>query len=58
LTGAKDYAVDLIGRENRIVIVSGIGDNPLEGGLASELFNGRAGKRMAEERFGKEKDKG
>ena len=56
LTGAKNYAVNLVGREDSAIVVSGVGDYPLEVRFAGELFNGGAREGMAEERFGEEED--
>ncbi len=51
LAGAENHTVDLVGGENGIVFVSGVGDDPLEVRLAGEVFNGGACERMAEEGF-------
>lgn len=40
LTGAEDYAVDLVVGEDGFVVVGGVRDDPLEVGLASEVFDG------------------
>lgn len=56
LAGAQNHAVDLVVGEDGIVIVSGVGDNPLEVGLAGEVFDRGACERVAEEGFGEEKD--
>lgn len=56
LAGAEDYAVDLVVGEDGFVIVGGIGDDPLEVGVASEVFDGGASEGVAQERFGEEED--
>ena len=49
LAGAEDYAVDLVVGEDGIVVVSRVGDDPLEVGLAGEVFDGGSCKRVAKE---------
>lgn len=56
LAGAEDYAVDLVMREDGIVVMSGVGYDPLEVRLAGEVFDGGACERVAEEGFGEEED--
>ena len=56
LASAEDYSVDLVMGEDRIVVVSRVGDDPLEVRLAGEVFDGRASERMAKEGFGEEED--
>ena len=58
LAGAEDYAIDFIVGEDGIVIVGGVRDDPLEVGLASEVFDGGAGERVAQKGFGEEEDEG
>lgn len=40
LAGADDYAVNLVGGEDGVVVVAGVGDDPLEVRLAGEVFDG------------------
>lgn len=47
LPRAEDYAVDLVRGEDGFVIVGGVGDDPLEVRLASEVFDGGSGKRVS-----------
>lgn len=49
LAGAEDYAVDLVMGKDGIVVVSGVGDDPLELRFAGEVFYGGACERVAEE---------
>lgn len=51
-------AVDLFWGRDGLVLVGWVGDDPLEVGFAAELFDGRAGERVSEERFGEEKNQG
>jgi len=55
LTGAKDYAVDLLWRIDGFAML-GIFDNPLEAAVIGEFFNGWAGKWVAQKGLGKEND--
>lgn len=54
LAGAEDYAVNLVVGKDGIIVVSGVGDDPLEVRLADKVFNGGACERVAEEEFGEE----
>ena len=56
LAGTEDYAVDLVVGEDRIVVVSGVRDDPLEVRLAGEVVNWGPCKGMAEEGFGEEQN--
>ena len=56
LAGTEDYAVDLVVGDDRIVVVSGVGDDPLEVRLAGEVVNGGTCEGMAEEGFGEEQN--
>ena len=56
LARAEDHTVNLIVREDRVVLVSGIGDDPLKVRLAGEVFDGRACERVAKKRFGEEEN--
>ena len=40
LAGAEDHAVDLVVGEDGVVVVGGVGDDPLEVRLAGEVFDG------------------
>lgn len=55
LTGAEDDAVNLFGRGDGFVMFR-VGEDPLEVGIAGEVFDGGAGERVAEEGFGEEED--
>lgn len=54
LAGAEDHAFNLFWRCNVVGGVLGVGDYPLEMGLAGEVFDVRAGKGVAEKGFGEE----
>ena len=56
LAGAEDDAVDFVVRFDCRVGVGGVGDDPLEVGVAGEVFDRGAGEGVAEEGFGKEED--
>ena len=56
LAGAEDYAVDLVVGEDRIVVVSGVGDDPLEVRFAGEVVDGGTCKGMAKEGFREEQN--
>ena len=56
LAGAEDYTVDLVVGENSIVVVSGVGDDPLEMRFPSEVVDGGTCKGMAEEGFREEQN--
>ena len=51
LARAEDYTVDLVVGEDRIVIVGGVGNDPLEVRLAGKVFDRGTCERMAEEGF-------
>ena len=40
LAGAEDHTVDLVMGQDGIVVVGGVGDDPLEVRLAGEVFDG------------------
>ena len=40
LAGAEDYTVDLVMGQDGIVVVGGVGDDPLEVRFAREVFDG------------------
>lgn len=50
LAGAEDHAVDFVGGGDGVVMF-GVLDDPLEVGVAREVFDGGAGERVAEEGF-------
>ena len=56
LATAEDYAVDLVRRKDCIVVMRGVGKDPLEVRLACEVFDGGAGEGMTEEGFGEEEN--
>ena len=56
LAGAHDDAVDFVVGFDVAGLVSWVGDDPLEVGVACEVGDGRSGEGMAEERFGEEED--
>ena len=47
LTRAEDYAVDLVVGKDGLVVVGGVGDDPLEVRLASEVFDRGTGERVS-----------
>ena len=58
LASAEDDTVDFFGRSDCLVGVGGIGDDPLEVGLAGEVGERGTSKGVAEERFGEEENEG
>ena len=56
LTRAEDDSIDFFVGGDGIVGVGRVWNDPLEMRFAYEVFDGRAGDRMAEKRFGEEKD--
>lgn len=57
LAGAENDAVAFFLGFDVARLVGGVGDDPLEVGIAGEIFDGRASEGVAEERFGEEEDK-
>ena len=56
LARAEDDAVDLVRGKDGRVFVGGVGDDPLEVRLTSEVFDGGTRERVAEEGFREEED--
>ena len=54
LARAKNDTVNFVVRADGAFRMCGVRDNPLEMGVAREVFNGGAGERMAKEGFGEE----
>ena len=54
LTRAEDDAVDLVRRVDGVVGMRGVGDDPLEMGAFSEVFDVGASKGMTEKGLGEE----
>lgn len=54
LAGAEDYAVDLFGSSDFVILMGRVGDDPLEVRFASEVLDRGPSERMTKEGFGEE----